>query len=464
MNVLSRHWEIAKAALADDRERVKSRIEGSQTEFLPAALEIVERPVSPTARISAYLLAGGLALALAWAFFGKLDVVSSAQGRLIPVDNVKLIQSSDAGVVRAILVHDGQQVRKGQVLVELDPTATAADTAQARSALQSAQLDVARANAVLRALDGHGLSFASPEGTPPEVVATQQALALAEWRALEASIDGRGSDRSAATAARNEAATQVAKLNETIPLIDEQLAAYEDLLAKGYAPKLKVIELRRQRLATIRDRDAALETERKAAAQLAGAGSNVLQSRAEARAKVLGDLAKAQADAALKQEELVKTEQRSRMQQLIAPVDGTVAQLAIHTVGGVVEPAKPIMVIVPRGGSLVAEVKLLNKDAGFVHQGQIVAIKFEAFPFTRYGTVPGHVETIGSDAIEDEKLGLVYTARIRLDRDTIYREGTLLALGPGMALTADIRTGTRSIISYLISPIDQTRQEAGRER
>lgn len=464
MNMLSRHWEIAKAALADDRERVKARIESGQTEFLPAALEIVERPVSPTARLSAYVLAGGLALAIAWAFFGKLDVVSSAQGRLIPVDNVKLIQSSDAGVVRSILVHDGQQVYKGQVLVELDPTATAADTAQARSALQTALLEVARANAVLGAFDGKGLTFAAPEGTPPEVAATQQALALAEWRGLEASIDGRGSDRSAAIAARNEAATQVAKLNETIPLIDEQLAAYEELLAKGYAPKLKVIELRRQRLATIRDRDAALQAERKAAAQLAGAGSNVVQSRAEARAKVLDDLAKAQADAALKQEELVKTEQRSRLQQLVAPVDGTVAQLSIHTIGGVVEPAKPLMMIVPRGGSLVAEVKLLNKDVGSVQQGQAVAIKLEAFPFTRYGTVPGHVEIIGSDAIEDEKLGFVYTARVRLDRDTIDLGNEKVKLGPGMAVTADIRTGSRSIISYLVSPIDQARQEAGRER
>jgi hemolysin D len=464
MNMFSRHWEIAKAALADDRERVKAKVQAGQTEFLPAALEIVERPVSPTGRLSAYLLGLGLVIALAWAVFGKVDVVASAQGRLIPVDNVKLIQSSDAGVVRSILVRDGQEVRKGQVLVELDPTATAADTAQARSALQTAQLEVARGNAVLHALDGHGLSFTAPEGTPADVAATQQALAFAEWRALEASINGRGFDRSAALATRNEAATQAAKLNETIPLIDEQLAAYEDLLAKGYAPKLKVIELRRQRLAAIKDRDAALQAERKAEAQLAGAGSTVIQSRAEARAKVLGDLAKAQADAALRQEELVKTEQRSRLQQLVAPVDGRVVQLAIHTVGGVVEPAKPIMMIVPKGGTLVAEVKLLNKDAGFVRQGQSVAVKLEAFPFTRYGTVPGRVETIGSDAIEDDKLGLVYTARIKLDRDTIDRENERVKLIPGMALTADIRTGTRSIVSYLISPIDQARQEAGRER
>lgn len=202
----------------------------------------------------------------------------------------------------------------------------------------------------------------------------------------------------------------------------------------------------------------------KCAAALSGAGSTSAQARAEARAKVLGDLAKAQAEISLREEELVKSRQRTSLQRLTAPVDGTIAQLAVHTIGGVVEAAKPIMVIVPKGGSLVAEVKLLNKDAGFVRAGQPVAVKLEAFPFTRYGTVPGTVESIGSDAVPDEQLGLVYTARIALDRATIDRNGISTPLTPGLSATADIRTGRRSIISYLISPIDETAQEAGRER
>jgi hemolysin D len=145
-------------------------------------------------------------------------------------------------------------------------------------------------------------------------------------------------------------------------------------------------------------------------------------------------------------------------------VDGTVAQLSAHTVSGVVEAAKPIMVVVPSGGSLIAEVKVLNKDAGFVHAGQPVAIKLEAFPFTRYGTVPGRIQSISSDAVEDEKLGLVYTAKVVLTRATISRDGEVARLSPGMATTADIRTGRRTILSYLISPIDEARQEAGHER
>ena len=164
-----------------------------------------------------------------------------------------------------------------------------------------------------------------------------------------------------------------------------------------------------------------IETRSKAEAQMASAGSNVSESRAEARARILNDLAKAEAEANLRREELTKATQRSSLQTLTAPTDGIVAQLAVHTIGGVVKAAKPIIVIVPKGGTLVVEVKLLNKDMGFVRQGQAVALKLEAFPFTRFGTVPGHVESISSDAVEDEKLGLVYSVKRGGNDETLSR-------------------------------------------
>lgn len=184
----------------------------------------------------------------------------------------------------------------------------------------------------------------------------------------------------------------------------------------------------------------------------------------ELRAQVLTDLAEAEAEAEARprREELVKARQRSRLQVLVSPVDGMVAQRAVHTVGGVAGAAKPIMTIVPVDGALVAEVKILNKDVGFVRPGQSVALKLEAFPFTRYGTVPGQIESIGSDAIQDEKQGLVYPARVLLQPKAT--RGETIDLSVGMAATADIRTGSRSILSYLLSPIDEVIHQAGRER
>lgn len=463
MSSIAQHWDVVRATLADEKHRAKKLTRVDEVTFLPAAMEIIEQPVSPTARATTWILLTGLVLTILWLTFGKVDVVASAPGRLIPADNVKLVQPAEAGIVRAIHVRNGQFVRKGQVLVELDPTVSAAETIQAEAALQTALFDVARARAVLSALDGNGLTFIPPQGTAPQLIATQRALAGAELATIEASASGRSADLQAAKAARSEALVQAAKLTETIPLLDQQLDAYEGLLTKGYAAKLKVIEMRRQRFATIRDREAALETARKAEAQSSSASSTMAQSKAEARSRILTDLAKAEADARLRQEELTKSRQRSSLQHLTAPVDGTITQLSIHTIGGVVEPAKPIMVVVPKGGSLIAEVKILNKDMGFVKDGQPVAIKLEAFPFTRYGTIPGYVESIGSDAVEDEKLGLVYPARVRLD--PIYRgKATEMRLNAGLATTADIRTGRRSILSYLVSPIDEAVQEAARER
>lgn len=464
MNAIAHHWDVVRNALADEKVRAKGLVRTDEVSFLPAALEIIERPVSPTARATTWAMLILLVICILWLTLGRIDVVASAQGRLIPVDNVKVIQPAEAGVVRAILVRDGQHVRKGQALVELDPTVSTAEAVQAERALETAEIDAARSRAILSALNGKGLAFVAPAGTASAVAANQVALARAQLEDILATAATHVADRQAAVAARGEASVQAAKLTETLPLLDEQIAANEQLLLKGYVSKLKVIEMRRQRLSAARDRDIALETSSKATAQMAAASSGMVQSRAEARAKVLMDLTKAEADARLRREELTKARQRSSLQRLTSPVDGIVTQLVIHTVGGVVEAAKPIMIVVPSTGSIVAEVKVLNKDIGFVRIGQPVAVKLEAFPFTRYGTIPGRIHGIGSDAVDDEKLGLVYTARVTLERFSFDRDGQRTALTPGMAATADIRTGRRSILSYLVSPIDQARLEAGHER
>ena len=464
MNAITEHWDIVKAALSDEKRNKHSVFKTIDTDFLPAALEIIERPVSPTARITTWVLLSGIVITGLWLTFGKIDVVASANGKLIPLDNVKLVQPAEAGVIRSISVRNGQRVRKGQALIALDPTFSSADLTQAQTALDVAMLDAARNRAVLSALDGQGLNLNLPNGTPLGIANTQRQLARAQLAEIEAGILMRAADSRAALSTRGEALGQTAKLTETLPLLDEQIAANEALLAKGYVSKLRVIEMRRQRLIAARDRDIAVQTANKASAQISGASGGIAQARAEARARILADLARAEGEANLKREELVKSAQRSSLQTLIAPVDGTVAQLAVYTIGGVVEATKPLMVIVPKGGALVVEARLLNRDAGFVREGQSVAVKFEAFPFTRHGTIKGVIEGIGSDAVDDEKLGPVYPVRVRLNCREPKASALCSRISPGMAATADIKTGQRSILSYLVSPIEKASLEAGRER
>jgi hemolysin D len=464
MNALTTNWAIVKASLKEEREREVGRLRVDDTAFLPAALEVIERPVSPTARLSAKVLLGGVALLGAWLTFGRTDIVASANGRIVPVGAVQLVQPSEAGVIRRILVHDGDHVMKGQQLVLLDPTISSAEAVQAAKAYEAVAFDVARARTVIDALDGKGFVFTAPEGADAATVATQESLARAKLADVQATIRAQAAGGAVASADIASARAEAAKLRETLPLLDQQLEANEKLLAKGFVARLKVIEMRRQRIAEARDYDAALGAIARASAQAGGAASNATKIRADVRNELLEQLVKSSADMRLRREEMVKASQRATLQALRAPVSGTIGQLAVHTEGGVVEPAKPIMTVVPDDGKMVAEVKLLNRDAGFVTPGQTVQVKLEAFPFARYGTIPGRVLSISPDAVDDEKLGPVYVLRIALDRTRVDRGDKVVAVNAGMMATADIVTGSRSFLSYLTSPIEEARKSALRER
>lgn len=463
MNALARHWAVARQALAEDKARVKAATRTADPRFLPAALEIIEKPVSPTGRATTWVMLIGLTATVAWLILGKVDVVASAQGQIMPADDVKLVQAAEPGVVRRIYVHDGDVVKKGQPLVDLDPTVSGAEQIQAEKALLAARLDVARNLAIADALSGKGLNFEPPPGTSTEVAATQRRLIAAQVAQSQAGIASMSAARQSSLADAQAASDQMRTVDRTLPVLDRELEAMHGLEAKGYAPGLRLMEMERQRHSEAGQRNIAAAQRVRALSDAIKYGEQSEQTREQARQTALADLAKAQSEAMLREEELTKARQRSRLQRLIAPVDGTIQQLSVHTLGGVVEAVKPLMVIVPYG-ALTVQAKVLNKDAGFVQRGQQVSVKLEAFPFTRYGTIPGTIQSISTDAVNDEKLGLIYLARISLFRSTIDRGDRAVPLSPGMTGTADIRTGQRTILSYLMSPIDKARREAARER
>jgi hemolysin D len=450
--------------LRAEKERAKDFIPTREADFLPAALEVAERPVSPTARVTAWILLSGLAITIAWTVFGKVDVVASAPGSLIPTGNTKVIQSPGQGVVRAIYVRNGDVVHKGQALLDLDPTLTMADLAQAEKALATAELDIARNRAIADALSGQGLHFVAPQGTSPDVADTQRRLIAAQLAEIDATTASLASARQSAVSDAQGARAQVSRLSDTVPILDRQIASMNALDAKGYAPGQRLLELQRQRRQEAGDREVAVTQISRGMAEAGKLDQQIRETREQARRTALADLAKAEGDAILRREEVTKARQMSRFQRLVAPVDGTVQQLDVHTVGGVVEAAKPLMNVVPARGGLEVEAKILNKDVGFVRVGQDAAVKLEAFPFTRYGSVPGRVRSISRDAVQDKDLGLVYIATVTLDRTFIDADEQRYALASGLAGTVDVRTGTRNIISYLLSPLETSFAQAGREK
>jgi hemolysin D len=461
---LSRHFAVLRESWRNQNvaDRNPSRVE--EHEFLPAALEIMEKPPSPGLRYLMLALCALFTIALLWSFFGRVDVVAVASGKTLPVANVKLIQPMEIGAVRAIHVRNGERVRKGQLLIELDSTMAGADEAQATRGLLSAQIARARNDALLAHLAGRPARFVAPPGTPAQVAETQRmviASAVAEYEAERASLTQSRAERSAELAG---SLAEIAKLRQTLPLIDQQLEARRDLSARGHFPKLKVLEYEQLRVEHLQNIQVQESVAAKARAAIGNIDAQMAKLRQTFAKAASSEMATAEDESSLRGEELRKSERRRSLQQLRSPVDGVVQQLAVHTVGGVVQPAEPLMIIVPSGSEVAVEAQILNKDIGFIREGQSVRVKLEAFPFTDYGLIEGVVETISRDAIQDEKIGLVYATRIRLSRNYISIGGRRQLIGPGMAVQAEVKTGERRIIQYLLSPISQTVAEAGRER
>jgi hemolysin D len=475
---ITHHFDVLRAAWSKQNAADRNARPRSDHEFLPAALEIMETPPSPGLRYLMLALCTLFAVALGWSLIGKIDVIATASGKVVPTGNVKLIQPIELGYVRAIHVRNGQHVEAGQLLVELDPTMAGADAAAAKAGLLTSELQAARNAAIMAYLDGRPARFIPPTGTDPVIARSQQdfiASAIAEYEGERAGLAQRRAQHQADLAS-SEAG--VIKLERTLPLVDQQIAARVELAEKGYFSKLKLLEYQQLKVEQVQDLAVHRANVVRARAQIAEMDAQLQKLRSMFGRTALTQLVEGQDKSRIGREEVTKSARRRDLHQLKAPVSGTVQQLVLNTIGGVVQPAQALMVIVPDGAKPVVEANVLNRDIGFIRVGQPVRVKLEAYPFTDYGVVPGVVETISRDAIDlsqpdtpqrDERgrpvqQGLVYSARIRLLKRSIRVAGVDQLIGPGLAVQAEIKTGERRIIQYLLSPLAKTMDEAGKER
>ena len=451
--------------------------------FLPAALEIVETPPSPIGRAIGATLMALFAVATIWATLGQVDIVATATGKIIPTGYSKVVQPFETGVVRAIRVVNGETVKAGDQLIELDPTIAAGETAHLQGDLVAAQLDIARLKAALSDLDDPLSAFHPSEAASPSLVDMHRSLLLAqvnEHKAKIAALDGQKAQKQAELATIE---ATINKLDAVIPTIRERVDIRKSL--GDYGSRLQYFEVLQQLVDSEQERLVQQSRAREAQAALAAITQTREQTVAEFRRTLFGDLAEAERKAAGFAADLSKAEQRTKLQLLTAPVAGVVQQLAVHTVGGVVTPAQTLAVIVPSDSGLEVEAMVTNRDIGFVHAGQEVEIKVDTFDFTRYGLLHGRVLSVSQDSIvrdappdkpSDKPAGgaaatsepkgqeLTYAARISLDRTQMQIEDKMVNLTPGMAVTAEIKTGSRRIITYLLSPLLKYKQESLRER
>ena len=438
-----------------------------QLQFLPAALEIQESPPSPTGRWLLWIILSLFTIGLLWAALGRVDIVVTAPGRIVPSGQVKRVQAPETGVVLAILASEGERVEAGQPLVRLDPTYANADDLRIREQLH----DIAVESAWRRALEqwlADGMDEASPGGLETRFAAADQAKAEALYKLtrMETLARIRGQQKELAANRAEQAAVRAERdrAEATLAVLAQRVEAYRALLEQQYGAKVQYLEMLQQQTELDGSVPVLVSRERQLVESAAAITARLDATRDELRRHNLMELARLDSERGALEQESRKARQRQQQLTITAPVTGAVQELAVHTVGGVVSPGEELLKIVPERATIEVEALLQNKDIGFIREGQLAEVKVDTFNFTRYGLIDARVLNISNDSVEDARLGWVFKLRLALEQDTIRVEDRVVKLSPGMAITAEVKTGKRRLIEFFLSPLLRYKQESVRER
>ena len=408
-----------------------------EAEFLPAALSIQAQPVSPMGRWVARILMLLILILLVWSILSHMDIVVNAQGKIIPGGYTKTISSVEVASVRALHVQEGQAVKAGDVLIELDTRSSDSDRDKSEGDRELAWLQAQRARALLQAIDsGHAPQLRSSAGI--DATKWQDAIEHLQdqWRDYQAKL--------------NRLDGEIMRYGQALPLAAQRARDYAELAKTHDVSEHAALEKEQARidlegqLNDAKNQRAALTTDTRKSAQDALNEANRIVSSAT--------------------QDVQKASVHSELLKLTAPVDGTVQQLTVHTLGAAVPAAQPLMQIVPKQASVEMEAFMENKDVGFVQEGQEAQVKIDAFEYTKYGTILATVSHVSRDAIQDEKKGLIYSVRVTLTQPTLWVEGKAINLSAGMSGSVEIKTGTRRVIEYVLAPLLQHGRESLHER
>ena len=414
-------------------------LKAHEAEFLPAALSIQTQPVSPAGRWVARVLMLLIVVLFVWSVVGHIDIIVNAQGKIIPGGYTKTISSVEVASVRALNVEEGQAVKAGQVLIELDTRSSDSERDKSEGDRQTAWLQAERSRAMLKAIDtgkAPKLTDFTPQNLDAQRMQDAQQHLQDQWRDYQAKLT------------RLEG--EISRYNQALPLATQR--------AKDYAELAKTNDVSQH--AWFEKEQARIDLE----GQLADARHQKVSLTTETKKTAQDALNDANRIAAASAQDVQKATVHADLLKLTSPVDGTVQQLMVHTVGGVVPAAQPLMQIVPKQATVELEAFMENKDVGFVQAGQAAQIKIDAFEYTKYGTVPATVSHVSQDAIQDEKKGLIYSIKVMLSQPAMNVDGRQVTLSPGMSASVEIKTGTRRVIEYVLAPLLQHGRESLRER
>jgi hemolysin D len=453
-----------------------------ELEFLAPALEIAETPPSPLGRIVTYTIIAAAITGLIWAVIGHVDIVAAGSGKIVTQARTKVVEAIGTASVKSILVKAGEHVKEGQPLIELEKLAPEAEEAKARQDLAAATLDALRLRALLAG--ANQLDRAEAGGATPAQFGEAEARFLSQKAEAEAKLAALHRDSEEKISERETLQRTLAKLHAVLPLAAERAEIRQKSADTAFGSRFLNLEAQQHLLETKAEIGLTESKINSANAAIRAIDERINATGAETRRTALTDLAKAQEQMRGAQEALAKAAEKIGLSTLRAPVSGTVQQLNVNTVGSVVTAAQQLASVVPDDELLEAEIALENRDIGFVQAGQEAEIKIEAYPFTRFGLAKGVVMSVDRDAEAitpaSQKSGskrasdstenvrdsdrLFYTARIEILKSLPRKDGVELKLLPGMAVKAEILTGRRRVIDYLLSPLAEYRHDGLRER
>lgn len=455
-----------------DRFESSDSVTATRRQFQPAAVELEATPPNPLARAVSQAVILLFVIAVVWACIGKVDVVAVATGQIIPSERVKDIQPLILGQVAAIYVREGQQVTAGDLLVELDPTIAKADLAEVESELLSLSQQRLRAEHLQNYLgqessdlDKTLVAYEEDQHDQMLVQEPQGSWALRqEIERYRTNAESLKLQIQAREAEARMAAATVDGLEQTLPIVEERLEAMESLAAQNLVSRSTYLELKQEHI----QQQQALASSRENQAQLLNEAADLQARLQNLKSTRLTELATEQENLTRQinslRQELARARERSDQLRLRAPISGSVQNVAVHTLGGVVQPAQVLMQIVPEQAKLEVEAWVENRDIGFVEEGQVAEVKVDTFQFTRYGFIDGRIEMLSEDAVNDEQRGPIYRAQVSLGRDWMQVENKQVRLSPGMSVSVEVKTDQRRLIEYFLSPLLRYTQESVRER
>lgn len=441
--------------------------------FSPPLLRLQETSPNPLGQKVLWSLLALLAALLLWSLIGRLDIVAVAEGKLIPHSYLKIVQPADAGIVKEILVREGETVHAGQVLMRMDTLISEADA-------KSIEADYQRKRLTLRRIDAElaGRAFATAPGDPPALAGEVEAQYRANRNAIEAALAEERSQLARFRADLASAQQIQAKLNEVLPHYRAQDQAFDKLMKDGFAGSLMASDKKRERIEKEQELKTQAHLIESARAEMIQSEKKLAQIESDYRRQLYTERNEIQGAFDKLAQEVAKQAHRRDLLELKATQASVVKDLATHSAGTVVQPGTVLLTLVPREETLRAEVWVSNEDIGFVRPGLPVKLKFAAFPFQKYGMVDGTVEYVSADSADNaagngtapsEKApartpALLYKALVTLAAMQLSMDEQNFALSAGMQTNAEILLGTRSVMEYLLSPVRKAWHEAGRER